>query len=89
MAHPDILEAATIGIPDERRGETVKSFIVLQPGKKLTYEEVDEYARKSLAAYKVPRSVEFLDELPKSSVMKVLRRELRDMELARRGNPPA
>jgi long-chain acyl-CoA synthetase len=84
MAHPDILEAATIGIPDERRGETVKSFIVLQPGKHLTYEQVDEYARQSLAAYKVPRSVEFLDELPKSSVMKVLRRELRDMELARR-----
>ncbi|MCL4158406.1 UNVERIFIED_CONTAM: hypothetical protein GTU68_025782, partial [Idotea baltica] len=84
MAHPDILEAATIGVPDERRGETVKSFIVLQPGAKLSVEEIDEYCRKDLAAYKVPRQVEFLDELPKSTVMKVLRRELREMEIAKR-----
>ena len=84
MAHPDILEAATIGIPDERRGETVKSFIVLQPGKRMTKEQLDQYCRESLAAYKVPREVEFLPELPKSSVMKVLRRELRERELAKR-----
>ncbi|MFT7667475.1 MAG: long-chain acyl-CoA synthetase [Planctomycetota bacterium] len=81
MAHPDILEAATIGIPDERRGETVKSFIVMQPDKTLTIEEIDKFCRESLASYKVPRAVEFLDELPKSTVMKVLRRELRDREL--------
>ena len=83
MGHPDILEAATIGIPDEKRGETVKSFIVMQPGKSLTPEQIDEYCRKELAAYKVPREIEFLDELPKSTVMKVLRRELRDRELAK------
>ncbi len=83
MAHPDILEAATIGIPCERRGEMVKSFIVMQPGKSLSLEEIDAFARESLAPYKVPRSVEFLDELPKSTVMKVLRRELRDRELAK------
>lgn len=80
MAHPDILEAATIGVPDERRGETVKSFIVMQPGKSISLEELDAYCRENLAAYKVPRQVEFLDELPKSNVMKVLRRELRDRE---------
>ena len=80
MAHDAILEAATIGVPDEERGETVKSFIVLNPGKSLTADEVQTYAREQLAAYKIPRQVEFLDELPKSSVMKVLRRELRARE---------
>ena len=82
-SHPDIQEAATIGVPDERRGETVKSFIVMQPGKTLTPEQIDVYCREQLAPYKVPRQVEFLDELPKSTVMKVLRRELRDREIAK------
>lgn len=84
MAHPDILEAATIGVPDERRGETVKSFVVLQAGRSLTKDQIDDHCRQSLASYKVPREVEFLEELPKSTVMKVLRRELRDRELAGR-----
>ena len=83
MAHPAILEAATIGIPHESRGETVKSFIVLNEGQTLTPEEVEAYARENLAGYKIPRQVEFLDELPKSSVMKILRRELRDREIAK------
>ena len=84
MAHDEILEAATIGVPDEKRGETVKSFIVRQPGSSLTAEQVEAYCRENLAAYKIPREIEFLAELPKSSVLKVLRRELRDMELAKR-----
>lgn len=83
MAHPAILEAATIGVPDESRGETVKSFIVLHKGQTLTLEEIEKYSRENLAAYKIPRQVEFLDELPKSSVMKILRRELRDREIAK------
>ena len=83
MAHDKILEAATIGVPDPERIETVKSFIVLQPGQSMTPAEVESYARENLAAYKIPRQVEFLDELPKSTVLKVLRRELRDRELAR------
>ena len=83
VAHDAILEAATIGIPDDEYGETVKSFIVLNPGKSLSAEEVQAYCRENLAKYKVPRLVEFLDELPKSSVLKVLRRELRDMEMAK------
>jgi len=80
MGHPAVLEAATIGVPDPERGETVKSFIVLNEGATLTAEEVEKYAREHLAAYKIPRKVEFMDELPKSSVMKILRRELRDRE---------
>lgn len=85
MAHEGILEAATIGVPDPKRGETVKSFIVLQANSGLGTEEIVEYCRERLAPYKVPREIEFLDELPKSTVLKVLRRELRDRELAKRG----
>ncbi|MCB9913526.1 MAG: long-chain fatty acid--CoA ligase [Planctomycetes bacterium] len=85
MSHPDILEAATIGVPDPRRGETVKSFLVLRPGRTLTFEDLDRWCRERLAAYKVPREIEVLDELPKSNVMKVLRRELRERELRKRG----
>jgi len=80
MAHKSILEAATIGIPDPKRGETVKSFVVLQPGATLSADEITAYCRENLAAYKIPRSIAFLDELPKSTVLKVLRRELRDLE---------
>ena len=83
-SHPKILEAATIGVPDECRTETVKSFVVMQPGQSMTRDEVREFCGKELAPYKVPYEVEFIDELPRSSVMKVLRRELRDMEIAKR-----
>ena len=83
MGHPDVLEAATIGVPDERRGETVKSFIVLKPGAKVTAEDLIAYCREHLAAYKIPRLVEFRDSLPKSTVLKILRRELRDEEMAK------
>ena len=82
-SHPDILEAATIGIPDETRGETVKSFVVREPGHELTAEAVVEFCRTELAAYKVPRQIEFRESLPKSTVLKVLRRELRDEEVAK------
>ncbi len=83
MAHPAVLEAATIGVPDERRGETVKSFIVLIDGHTATADELIAYSRKELAAYKIPRQIEFRDELPKSTVLKILRRELREQELAK------
>ena len=76
VAHPAVLEAATVGIPDPKRGETVKSFVVLRPGQRATADELTEYCRRELAAYKVPRSFAFLDELPKSSALKILRREL-------------
>ena len=78
VSHDDILEAATIGVPHPTRGETVKSFVVLRPGGTLTEADVTAFCRDRLAAYKVPREVEFLAELPKSTVLKVLRRELRN-----------
>jgi long-chain acyl-CoA synthetase len=83
MAHPKILEACTIGVPDEYRGETVKAFIVAKEAETLTEEEVTQYCKEKLAAYKVPKIYEFIDELPKSAVGKVLRRKLKEMELAK------
>ena len=67
----------------DERGETVKSFIVLGPDEKATVEELQEYCRENLASYKTPREIEFLDELPKSAMLKLLRRELRAEEIAR------
>ncbi|MEW6073372.1 MAG: long-chain fatty acid--CoA ligase [Planctomycetota bacterium] len=91
-AHDDVLEAATIGVPDPARGETVKSFVVLRPGRSVRAADLETFCRGRLAAYKVPREIEFLPELPKSTVLKVLRRALREREMARRaagGGPPA
>ena len=81
--HPAVLEAATIGVPDVKRGETVKAFLVLRPGTTATAEEIAAYCREKLAAYKVPRAIEFRSELPKSPVLKILRRILREAELAK------
>lgn len=83
FGHPDVLESATIGVPDERCGEHVKSFVVLKPGHRVEPETLKLYLASQLAKYKVPREIEFLPELPKSSMMKILRRELRDRELQR------
>ena len=79
--HPKIADAVTIGVPDEYRGETVKVFVVLKPGETLTEEEVIAHCKEKLASYKVPRLVEFRDELPKTMVGKILRKELRAEEL--------
>lgn len=78
--HPKILEVCTIGIHDDYRGETVKAFVVVKEGETLTEEEVITYCRENLAPYKVPKIIEFIDELPKSAVGKVLRRKLKEME---------
>jgi long-chain acyl-CoA synthetase len=73
-----ILEAACIGVPDERSNEAVKIFVVREPGSEVSKDELIAYCRENLTGYKVPRHVEFRDELPKSNVGKILRRELRE-----------
>jgi len=84
MAHSKILEACTVGIPHEYRGETVKAFVVVKEGQTLTEEEVTAYCKEKLAAYKVPKMIEFMDDLPKTAVGKILRRELRDREVGKK-----
>jgi long-chain acyl-CoA synthetase len=79
--HPAIKEVCIAGVPDEYRGETVKAFIVLKDGAKLTAMELESWCRERLAAYKVPRKVEFRQSLPKTMVGKVLRRKLLEEEL--------
>jgi long-chain acyl-CoA synthetase len=81
--HPAVAEAAAIGIPDPYRGETVKAFVVLKSGAAAMEEEIIAFCKERLAPFKVPKVVEFTKDLPKSLVGKVLRRELRERELAR------
>jgi long-chain acyl-CoA synthetase len=74
--HDDVLECAAVGVPDETTGEIIKMFVVSESGD-LTADEVREFCRRSLTAYKVPKLVEFREELPKTNVGKILRRQLR------------
>jgi len=83
FSHPAIAEAVSVGIPDSYRGETVKAFVVLKPDQTLTEEQVKAFCREHLAAFKVPTMVEFRQELPKNMVGKILRKVLRDEEIAR------
>jgi len=81
--HPKVLDAVSVGIPDEYRGETVKAYIVLKPGETATDEDIVAFCKEKLAAYKVPKLVEFRDTLPKSAVGKTLRKILRAEEEAK------
>ena len=75
-AHPKVMDVGVAGIPDPYRGETVKAWIVLKPGETATEEELKAFCKERLAAYKVPTHYEFRSELPKTTVGKILRREL-------------
>jgi long-chain acyl-CoA synthetase len=75
--HPDIYEVAVFGIPNEEWGEAVHASVVIRPGSAVTAEDVAAHARQHLASYKIPRSVAFIDELPKTGSGKVLKRNLR------------
>lgn len=81
--HPAVLEAVVIGIPDAYLGENVKAVVVLKADANLTAEELHAFCRENMAAYKVPRIIEFRDSLPKTAVGKILRRTLREQELAK------
>ncbi len=81
--HPKILEACAIGIPHPKRGEAVKVFVILKEGQEMTAKEVIDYCDTKLAKYKLPVEVEFRQELPKSNVGKILRKDLRAQEEAK------
>ncbi|CDH01019.1 long-chain-fatty-acid--CoA ligase FadD [Xenorhabdus bovienii] len=84
-SHPKVLESAAIGVPNDNSGETVKIFVV-RKDQSLTENELKTHCRRYLTGYKVPKLIEFRDELPKSNVGKILRKELRNEELAKANN---
>ena len=74
--HPAILEAAVVGISDETRGEIPKAFVVLKPNQQVAADEIVSFCKERIAAYKVPRVVEFMSDLPKSATGKILKQRL-------------
>jgi len=77
-AHDAIVEVAVFGVDDEQFGQRLKAVVVLRDGAELSVDEIKKHIKANLAAYKVPREIEFLDELPRTSTGKVLKRELKD-----------
>ncbi|MGO9568141.1 MAG: long-chain-fatty-acid--CoA ligase [Desulfomonilaceae bacterium] len=83
FAHPKVLEGCAIGVPDAYSGERIKAYVVLKEGETATAEEIIDYCKENLVKYKVPKYVEFVTDLPKSAVGKILRKELRTMDQAK------
>ncbi|MEH7380420.1 class I adenylate-forming enzyme family protein [Bacillus sp. JJ1533] len=81
LLHPGIQEVAVIGVPDEKWGEKLKAFIVTKEGARVTEEEISDICTQNLASYKNPRIITFLDELPKNAAGKILKRELKNLNV--------
>jgi acyl-CoA synthetase (AMP-forming)/AMP-acid ligase II len=77
VRHPAVCEVSVIGVPDPKWGEAIKAVVTLNPGATATEEELIDFCRDNIASYKKPKSVDFVDELPKSNYGKILKRELR------------
>jgi len=78
FGHPDIVDVAIFGVPDEKWGEAVKAVVVLKAGAKTSAEDILEFTRTRIATFKVPKSVDFIAELPRNATGKVLKRALRE-----------
>jgi acyl-CoA synthetase (AMP-forming)/AMP-acid ligase II len=83
--HPAVLESAVFGVPDDQWGEAVKAVVVLKPGTSASEQEIIDLASQHLASYQKPKSVDFVESLPKAPTGKILKRELRDPYWAERG----
>jgi len=79
MTHPKVAEVGVVGIKDEVYGENIKAFVVLNPGEQATEEEMIEHCKTKLTNFKTPKSVQFIESLPKNIMGKVLKKELRKL----------
>lgn len=82
LTHPAVLQAAVIGVPDEKWGERPKAFVVLKPGEEASEREIIDHVKSAIARYKAPKTVAFLDGMPTTSTGKVPKFELRERERA-------